>query len=269
MASEVGLTGIPETMLLTLHNRAFEAKRPNGFLRDPECVRIYESIDYDYERSFGKPDGAHANRSRIYDDALRPWLAAHPRGVVVELAAGLETQFQRCDNGTVNWVCVDLPEAIEIRERFLPPSARCRHIARSALDLAWLDEVESDDVFVTLQGLLMYFETDQVRTLLSAIVDRFPGVEFVFDTIPPWFSRKTMNRYGRTEHYDVPPMPWGVTRDELPGLLRSWIPQITEVKVRSYGAPYGPQSIVLPVFEKLPVLRNIPPSIAQVRTQPR
>ncbi len=39
----VHLTGIPETMLWTLHNRAEEARRPDGFLHDPDCVRIYES----------------------------------------------------------------------------------------------------------------------------------------------------------------------------------------------------------------------------------
>ncbi|MDI1431347.1 hypothetical protein QHF89_17765 [Polyangium sorediatum] len=60
----VNLTGIPETMLWTLHNRASEAKRPDAILRDPDAIRIYESVRYDFERSFGKPDGSHAMRSR-------------------------------------------------------------------------------------------------------------------------------------------------------------------------------------------------------------
>jgi O-methyltransferase involved in polyketide biosynthesis len=111
------LTGIPETMLFTSHNRASESKRPGGILNDPDCERIYDAIDYDYERSFGKPDGTHAMRSKLFDDALRPWLTEHPDAVVVELGAGLETQFQRCDNGSVRWICVDVPEAIEFRER--------------------------------------------------------------------------------------------------------------------------------------------------------
>ena len=153
MNASINLTGIPETMLWTLHNRANEARRPDAFLRDPDCVRIYEAIAYDFAHNFGRPDGTHPMRSRVFDDVVRPWLTRHPGGTVVELGAGLETQFQRCDDGQVQWICVDVPESIAIRERFLSPTERCRHVARSALDLAWLDEVDpSRGVFITAQA---------------------------------------------------------------------------------------------------------------------
>lgn len=196
-SSPVNLTGVPETMLWTLHNRAAEARRPDGFLRDPDCARIYESIDYDYARSFGEPDASHPMRSRMFDDAVRPWLAAHPGGTVVELGAGLETQFQRVDDGKVRWMVVDVPDAIAVRERFLPSTARCRYVPKNALDLAWLDEVQGPErgVFISAQGLLMSFEEADVRRLFTAIVDRFPGVELMFDTIPPWFSKKTLKGF--------------------------------------------------------------------------
>jgi len=135
---KVELGGIPETMLWTLHNRASEAKRSDARLKDPDAIRIYDAIDYDYEKSFGKPDGSHPMRSLVFDEALRPWLTAHPGGTVVELACGLETQFQRCDDGKVQWLCVDVSEALDVRERFLPESPRCRHVRKSALDLTWM-----------------------------------------------------------------------------------------------------------------------------------
>ncbi|WP_200348746.1 class I SAM-dependent methyltransferase [Halochromatium glycolicum] len=80
-------------------------------------------------------------------------MAAHPGGTVVELGCGLETQFQRIDDGRVHWLCVDVPQAIAVRERFLPPSERCRHLAMSALDPAWTDHLPaSAPLFVTAQG---------------------------------------------------------------------------------------------------------------------
>jgi O-methyltransferase involved in polyketide biosynthesis len=57
------LTGVPETMLLTLYARASEAKQPNGVLRDPEAERVFELIDYDFERSFGPPNALIAARA--------------------------------------------------------------------------------------------------------------------------------------------------------------------------------------------------------------
>jgi O-methyltransferase involved in polyketide biosynthesis len=266
-ASPVNLSGVPETMLWTLHNRASEVRRPDAFLRDPECLRIYESIDYDYARSFGKPDASHPMRSRIFDDAMRPWLAAHPGGTVIELGVGLETQFQRIDDGRVRWLCVDVPEAIAVRERFLPPSERCRYIAKSALDLSWLDEVDgARGVFISAQGLFMYFEEADVQHLFVAIAERFASVELMFDTIPRWFSKKTLRGFGKTEHYRAPPMPWGIGQDELGPLLRSWSPRVRSVKTQPYGFWRGPGRALIVLSTHVPFLRNIAPAIVHVTT---
>ncbi|MDC0747326.1 class I SAM-dependent methyltransferase [Polyangium mundeleinium] len=263
----VNLTGIPETMLWTLHNRASEAKRPDAILRDPDAIRIYESVRYDFKRSFGKPDGSHAMRSRIFDDAVRPWMAKHPGGTVVELAAGLETEFQRCDDGKVRWICVDVPEAIAVRERFLKANDRCKYVSKSALDFSWMDEVDgSRGVFVTAQGLLMYFHEKDVRRLFRAIVERFPGVELMFDVIPRWFSKKTLVGLRKTKHYIAPPMPWGVNRSEVKRLIESWSPRITSVEQVSFGYFRGAPGLLLPVFSKVPIVRDVIPSIVRVRT---
>jgi O-methyltransferase involved in polyketide biosynthesis len=263
----VNLTGVPETMLWTLHNRASEARRPDGFLRDPDAVRIHAAIAYDYVRSFGRAQQSHAARSRLFDDALRPWLAAHPGGTVVELAAGLETQFKRVDDGRVAWLCVDVPESIAVRERFLPASARCRHIAKSALDLSWLDEVDPRrGVYVTAQGLFMYFHQGDVRRLFTAVVERFAGVELMFDFIPPWISRRTLHGAHLTRHYRLPPMPWGVKPSELERVLRSWSPRVREVSTMPYGILRGPARAIMQLLATVPALRDVAPGIARVTT---
>ncbi|CAM3652973.1 class I SAM-dependent methyltransferase [Paracidovorax anthurii] len=259
------LTGVPQTMLWTLHNRATEALRPNGWLRDAEAVRIYRSIPYDYDRDFGPPDASHATRSAMFDDALRPWLAAHPGGMVVELGSGLETQFQRCDDGQVRWLCVDVPEAIAVRERYLPASERCRHLGLSALDPAWLDEVDpSRGIFITAQGLFMYFEEADVRRLVALIAERLPGAELMFDVIPRWFSRKTLQGLSRTPHYQVPPMPWGLDRHEIAPLLHSWSPRIARVEEEPYRRFRTFPACLAPVIAKLPWLGRYVPSIVRL-----
>lgn len=265
------LSGIPETMLWTLHNRASEALRPDAWLRDDDAVSIYRAIDYNYERSFGQPDSSHAIRSLVFDEALKPWLAEHPGGTVVELACGLETQFQRCDDGKVRWLCVDVPEAIDIRERFLSPNARCRHLRKSALDLTWMDEVDpARGLFVTAQGLLMYFAEKDVRMLLAALFERFPNVELMFDTIPPWFSRKTIRPQGlwKTAHYRVPPMPWGIRRDRIAAMLGQCRPGTTEIRILDYRRMRGFPAVLFPWLVRLPGLRNAAPCIVHARLKP-
>jgi len=208
-------------------------------------------------------------RSRIYDDAVRPWMAEHLGATVVELGAGLETQFQRCDDGIVQWLCVDVPEAVDVRSCLVPPTARCRYVPKSALDFSWLDEVDAArGVFVTAQGLLEYFEESEVRRLFTTILERFPGVDVMFDTIPRWFSNKTLKGLAKTSHYQTPAMPWGVNRDEIDPLLRSWSPCVATVSVVPYGiVTRGLAEIVLRFVTGLPALRNLPPTVVHVQTR--
>lgn len=264
-----GLAGVSETMLWALHNRATEAARRDGILVDPDSVRIHDAIDYDFAGHFGDPGGSLAARAVEIDHLLRQWIERHPDGVVVSLGEGLETQARRVDNGHVRWLSVDLPDAIRLRERFLAPTDRFRHVATSALDPAWMDAVEpSCDVFVVAQGLLMYLAPEDVRRLLCGIADRFPGAEMVFDVVPPWFSCLTLLGLKQTSDYYLPRMPWGISRDALAPTLRGWHPQLADVTLLDYRVPRGWPVLLAQVFDSVPAMRNLVPSLVHVAVAP-
>lgn len=251
------LAGVPETMLWPLYNRAAEARRPNPLLSDPLAASIADRIDYDYARSFGRPDSAHAVRAAKIDRLLRTWIHERPGGRVVALGEGLETQFHRVDDGRVRWLSVDLPEAIAVRARFLSDTERHRNLACSALDLRWTAEVPpGEPVFVTAAGLLMYLPPHEVRRLIASIADRYPLAEVAFDVIPHWFSRLTLRGLKRTRHYTLPPMPWALNRDELAS-IKAWHPNIAEVREVPFEGGRGVFSrVVLRVLRRLPWLGN-------------
>jgi hypothetical protein len=75
------LEGVSATTLWTLHNRATEAKRSDGVIRDPWAVTLLDAISYDYLR-FGKPNQWHALRAVAFDAAARRYLTAHPKAAV-------------------------------------------------------------------------------------------------------------------------------------------------------------------------------------------
>ena len=77
------LAGVSETMLWGLHNRASEARRVDGALIDPDCVRIHDAIDYDFAHHFGEPMGSLSTRAAEIDRVIRRWLKSHPDGLVV------------------------------------------------------------------------------------------------------------------------------------------------------------------------------------------
>ncbi|MEM1120391.1 MAG: class I SAM-dependent methyltransferase [Bacteroidota bacterium] len=208
--TKANLIEVPETMLWTLHNRANEAMRPNGIIQDDKCVEIYQSINYNYRRSFGPAEPSHASRSITFDHAVRQFLKKYPNGTIVNLGEGLETQRFRVPTEKVLWLTVDLSEAIEIRERYIQPDEWHLHCPYSALDRQWFDLVPKDQpVFVAAQGLFMYFKEQEVIGLVRDICHTFDAGQIMFDTIPRWLSKRTMSVLGwrKTPFYKTPKMP--------------------------------------------------------------
>ncbi|MBU3889618.1 class I SAM-dependent methyltransferase [Methylosinus sp. KRF6] len=259
------LTGVPETMLWTLHNRAGEALREDGLLRDEKLVEIYRALDYDYEASFGAAQPSHANRALVFDNALRAFLAAYPDGVIVNLGEGLEThRFRIADTGEALWITVDLPESIAIRERFIEPDARHRHVSLSALDRRWFDEVPPGrPVFITAQGLFMYLPPEETAELIRDMARRFPKASLLFDHVPRWLSKATLKGHALTPNFTIPPMPWGIDRSEIEPTLRSWA-AIETVEIFDYRVYRGWRGRLFGWLSRLAFIRERVPAITRV-----
>lgn len=269
---ESNLSDVPETMLWTLHNRANEASRKDGAIKDEKSIEIYNAIDYDYESSFGKSDPSHALRSIIFDKEIRNFLKQHPRGTVVNLGEGLETQRFRIQGADAFWISVDLPVAIKIRERFIKPDQQHVHCSRSVLDRKWFDLVPANNpVFITAQGLLMYFLEDEVKQLLQDISNRFPGSSLMFDSIPVWLSNKTMGKgWQKTSTYKAPEMPWGINRHKMKSTIKSWV-DIDRIDTSSYfsaGFPRGYGRWLYPLICSTPILGRYIPLITKIQFAP-
>jgi O-methyltransferase involved in polyketide biosynthesis len=267
-AIAVKLSGVPETLLWPLYARACEARRSDALLRDPKAAELVDSIDYPFEARFGRPQQVLALRELSFDNRVRRFLARHPRGTVVALADGLNTQFSRLDNGRARWLSIDLPEVIELRRKLLPDTDRSQSVACSALDERWVDLVDSQDgVFITAQGLLMYLHEADVYHVISRCADAFPGASMMFDAMPRTFTASiggktildtffmTGKRHGN-DSYRLPPMFWnstfGAARSRLtahPNISR--VDYVRLPRGRGFVFGYG-----APLTERVPGLRS-------------
>ena len=259
------LDGVSATTLWTLHNRGTEAKRSDGVIRDPWAVTLFDAIDYDY-RKFGKPSQSHGLRARAFDAAARDYLTTHPKASVVALAEGLQTSFWRLDRAGVadelTWYSVDLPPVMALREKLLPRDDRIVEVAQSALDRIWMDRVDgSNGAFITAEGLLMYLEPDDALGLIRDCAARFPGGQMMFDSIPRWFSRRTVKGLRLSDRYVAPPMPFAFSADQGVALAGS-IPGVSAA--RDIALPPGRgiwKVIAWPGWDRLGFVRRNRPSI--------
>jgi O-methyltransferase involved in polyketide biosynthesis len=263
----VELEGVPETLLWNLYHRAAEARRPDALLTDPRAVELVEAIDFPFQR-FGEPVMAslHALRVLTFDAAILRFLRNHPGGVVVALGEGLETEFWRVDDDRVRWLTVDLPETVELRRRLLPDDPpRRRSLPRSALDFGWMDEVDATEgVLITAQGLLMYLQPDEVRSLIAACAERFPGGTLLFDAVSRSMAeRSRKNRVVPGTTYRPPEWHWALDPGEHK-TVKDYHPNIVSVRDLPYPRGRGLLTIA-PWARFIPLIRKLRMPIIEAR----
>jgi O-methyltransferase involved in polyketide biosynthesis len=160
--------------------------------KDDKAVDIVQKLDCDLSRfKLQKHDiVALVLRVREFDRFVRDFLTAHPDGVVVHIGCGLDTRFERVDNGRVEWFDLDLPEVIDLRRGLIgSESGRYHLLSCSVLDPTWIEKVSAlhprPFMFIA-EGVLPYFEEAQVKWLVQTLYSKFPGAEMVFDAHAPW-----------------------------------------------------------------------------------
>ncbi|MGG6270073.1 class I SAM-dependent methyltransferase [Leptolyngbya sp. AN03gr2] len=182
------LTGVAETLMITLYARVVETKRSDGLLQDPKAVEIAERTDYDfrkYEKGWASQLGVII-RVREYDRIVQSFLTAHPNAIVINLGCGLCTRFNRVDNGTVKWYEVDFSEVIDLRRKFFEESDRYRFIARSILDFAWIDQIQREPnqpLMVIMEGVSPYLSEAENQSIVLALRDRLAPLHLVLDIL--------------------------------------------------------------------------------------
>ena len=230
------LGDLPETYLAPLYWKAMESQRPDAMIKDEKAEALVKQMRLDFSRvsRIKMNELLQAMRiifTREMDRYARDFITHHPDAVVVHIGCGLDSRFERVDNGQVEWYDLDLPEVIELRRKFIGDEVEHYHLlACSVLEDAWLKTVKaySPRLFLLLaETVFVYFTESQVKSLVLTLRDHFPGAELVFDGWRP-FEVWLGNRYLSNSLY-AGLMQWGFWRgQELEGwgdgirLLDEW-----------------------------------------------
>ena len=94
------LSGVAETLLIPLYNRAMESQRPDAIMKDEKAVAIVTQMSYDFDqiRKIRMHEANRAERimlTREMDRYDRDFLSRHPEAVVVHIGCGLDSRFER------------------------------------------------------------------------------------------------------------------------------------------------------------------------------
>jgi len=270
------LAGVSETSLLTLYCRAVESRSQNPILRDEVAVRLAEQLAPALAESSSKMLQiisrrkinpklvVHiALRAQKYDEYVCNFIDRHPHGVIVNLGCGMDTRFQRIDNGSLLFFDLDLPELIAIKRELLPEGERYHQIGCSVFDTGWMEQVKSygerPALFVA-EGLLMYLDAEKVKALVLALQARFPGSELVCEVVNSmWLKgifkgiidRKLQGRFGFKEDTQY---RFGIANSQE---METWHPGIQFLEEWCYFDAGHPKLGALRLFKNSEFMRKV------------
>jgi O-methyltransferase involved in polyketide biosynthesis len=190
--TNIKLGGVSETLLIPLYIRYKETQRPDALLQDEKAVTMVEQMDYDFSRIKLQRHDELALILRVceFDRFALDFMASHPDPVVVHIGCGLDTRFERVDNGQVEWYDLDLPDVISLRRKlFREQGERYHLLSGSVFDNGWIELVKEHRLRPFLfiaEGVLPYFEESLVRSLVLMLQEHFPGAELVCDAHTPF-----------------------------------------------------------------------------------
>jgi O-methyltransferase involved in polyketide biosynthesis len=189
------LSGVSETLLITLYIRAMESQRPDALIKDERAEALVRQLDPEtLRKTLALTDDTGRLvmilKSREFNRFAQNFLGRHPDAVVVHIGCGLDTRFERVDNGQVEWYDLDLPDVIDLRRELIGGEGGRHHLlAGSVLEDAWLETVEAHrprPFLFLAEGVFMYFTEAQVKSLVLRLKEHFPAAELVFDAYSPF-----------------------------------------------------------------------------------
>ncbi|NHJ02289.1 MAG: class I SAM-dependent methyltransferase [Candidatus Heimdallarchaeota archaeon] len=256
------LTGVENTLLMPLLSRALDAKAQKSILNDKKALELIEHIDFDFlslQNSLEKPAiVGHALRARYFDNQVRSYLEKYPKGLVVSFGSGLDSRFERIDNGFLTFIDLDLPEVINIRKKLLSENPRNPFLGYSLLDYSWIPRILSlsskiqDPVLFIAEAVLVYLPLIKVKSLFREMVNSFPKAEIFFDVYTNFMVKDVNKNIGLKEFQAE--FKWGLKDIHE---IENWSPKLQFVSEWSFFNEREARIGIFKILRFIPFIRKM------------
>ena len=185
------LNTISKTLYIPLLGRIYASQHQRDILYDKAALAIADKLPKHIRNMPGQTEYtslASAVRSKNTDHYIQMFLSKNPNGIIVNIGCGLETIYERNDNGHARWFELDLPEVLQCRSMYLPEKERDRYLPYSMFDYKWIDIVKASarnsPIMLIASGLFLYFSEEQIIEFIRHLKS-FNDAQLLFDAVSP------------------------------------------------------------------------------------
>ncbi len=201
------LSNVSQTLFVPLAGRLYASQKHPDILFDERVLGIADSIPDAAQKDRGQDEYtylASAVRSRNMDTYIQAFLREYPAAAIVNVGCGLETLYDRNDNGTASWFELDLPDVLKLRQSLFPEQGRDHFLPYTMFDPLWIEEVKTithQPALVIASGLFHYLSEELVIDFIR-LLRAFSQVRIVFDTVSSTglkITKRIMEKLGRED----------------------------------------------------------------------
>ena len=187
-------TPVQQTLIIPLVARALGGGLyPGHACGDEQASRLLRTLEIDGQAYLAdRPTVLNVLwRTRLIRECAQAFFVEHPKAWGINLGCGLTDYFQWLNNGQNTWLDADLAEVMALRKTLLP--AQMPRLRAGTADLqqpGWWQRLRlpkratAQPVLLLIEGVLLYFQPDEVRAVLQEFAEAAPaGSVLVLDTM--------------------------------------------------------------------------------------
>ena len=260
-SKELNFAGVPRTMVITMLARARETRSSHPVIQDKIALEMENKIKdlFPTDKSDWKTGTGVIVRTTILDDYVGEYIKQNPDAVCINIGCGLDTRFFRLNNGRIKWYDIDLPEVIALREKLVGEHRQVSMIGCDMFDSQWTQQIEDEErpVLIIMEGILMYFDAEDVKKVLEIAHARFKNAALILELLSDKVvgntkMAKSIQKSGAT-------FKWGVQSGKD---VEKLFPQIRFLKEMNLVDRMYLKSGIYKVLAKIPPIRKLSNRIA-------
>lgn len=209
------MENVSKTLYIPLYGKAL-VSRKGILLRDPKAEEIWEKEGFALKGKSASKWLAYnmGMRARIFDSWTEQQLSRDPSAVVVHIGCGMDSRVCRVAHAGHLWYDIDFPDVIGQRQRHYPPMEGYTMIPSDARDTGYLDSIPGENAVVSMEGISMYLQREELVRLLADLHRHFARVALLMDCYTEFGAKASkfknpVNEVGVTTLYgmDDPKVP--------------------------------------------------------------
>lgn len=177
------MNSVNKTLYIPLYGKAYVSNK-GIILDDKKAEEIWEKEGFSLKGKSKSKWLAYfmGMRSAVFDIWVKEKMNENKTATVLHIGCGMDSRVLRVGTNGHKWYDVDFPEVILERKLHYSENENYSMLEGDARNPVWLSKIgERKSAIVIFEGVSMYLKTEEVRALVTALINHFDEVFFMMD----------------------------------------------------------------------------------------